>query len=798
MRKILFAIVTVFILSNLLRAEGTFAGYAPNTILVKFTQSALGNININTISQGVTDLPKVDALNAAYRVKTMKRLFPHYKIKFHNGQPVTLNAWYRLYFDMDVDEQAVAAEYSALTDVIVAEAVPIHKTYATANDPGIGSQWHINQSNDADIDAPEAWDLETGSSNIIVAVMDTGVRWYHKDLAGALADETDRNTIKGNMWINSAELSDTSSTVDEDGNGYNDDWVGWDFVTGNPNSFDEGDDYDVEDNDPRDHNGHGTHCAGNVGAINNNGLGVTSAGGGWGENNGQGNGVKIMALRIGWSDLWLGLFETGYVDMGFAASAFTYAADNGAKLASCSWGSSETAALADAVNYFIYGTTSPGANDPKQRLIFVAAGNDGNENAAYLNSRDDIISVAGTDENDSEYGSSNYGTWINIAAPATNIYSTYHDKNNPASDEYAALTGTSMATPIAASVTALIWSHNQSLPADTVEQKLYDSADNIEANLSDSRKGKLGAGRVNAYAAVQIAGGGGTNQAPVAVDDNAATDEDVTVEIAVLTNDSDPDNDGISVTATLDEINGVATINNSTTVFFAPDSNFYGSGSFRYVISDGNGGMDTAVVTVTVNSVNDAPQIVGLPGQVDMNTNDSTKLKMQDYAQDVDTPYEGLTWTFSTSGPEISYNYNSSTDTLTIYSTSATGDYYLYATLTDDSSASDKDTILVRVSDVSAVEQLTTLLPKEFVVEQNYPNPFNPSTTLRFGLPEAASVRVEVYNVTGQRVASMEQGALTAGFHTVQFKAGRLPSGMYYYKITAGTHTAVKKMILVK
>ncbi len=233
-------------------------------------------------------------------------------------------------------------------------------------------------------------------------------------------------------------------------------------------------------------------------------------------------------------------------------------------------------------------------------------------------------------------------------------------------------------------------------------------------------------------------------------------------------------------------------------VFVTPEVDFFGTDSFMVVVTDPDGLTDTTYQTVTVNNLNDPPQIVGLPDLTDMNVNDSTKLKMEQYAQDSDTPYERLTWTFTTSGSEISYNYNSSTDTLTIYSTSSTGDYFLYATLTDDSSASDKDTILVRVSDVSAVEQLTTLLPKEFVVEQNYPNPFNPTTTLRFGLPEAASVRLEVYNVTGQRVASLEQGDLPAGFHTVQFKAGRLPSGMYYYKITAGTHTAVKRMLLVK
>ena len=885
MRRIIITTFLFFTTSGIIQAENSFVGYAKNAVLVKFTQTALNSMDKNTVSTGVTGLEAVDVLNSRNKVRVMERLFPYYKNRVHNGKIVTLNAWYRLYFDTDRDVQAVAADYNVLPEVIVAEAIPIHKVYANANDPDLSSQWHINQSNDADIDAPEAWDLETGDPNIIVAVLDTGVRWYHRDLAGAMADETDRNTIKGNMWINSAELADTNSSVDEDGNGYNDDWIGWDFVTGNPQLFNVGDDYDTEDNDPRDHNGHGTHCAGNVGAINNNGLGVTSAAGGWGETDGQGNGVRIMALRIGWSD-----FLGGYVSMDFAASAFTYAADNGAKIASCSWGSSDNSALNDAVNYFIYGTTNPGTNDPKQRLVFVAAGNDGTEDPAYLNSRDDIINVAGTNENDSEYSSSNYGTWIDISAPATNIYSTYHDNNNPGVDDYASLTGTSMATPMAASVAALLWSHNQSLVADTVEQKLYDSADNIEPYLTNSRKGKMGAGRINAFNAVQLAGsstnqapvatddnattdedtpvqidvlandndpdgdnltvnsivsqpangsattngsmvtytpdaqfygndsfeyevsdgnGGldtalvnvtvtGINDAPVAVDDNASTNEDMAVEVAVLDNDSDPDNDPLTVTTILDEINGTATINSGTTVTFSPDADFYGDGSFRYVISDGNGGEDTAMVSVTVNSINDAPQIVGLPDLIDMDINDSTKLKMEDYAQDVDTPYERLSWTFSTSGPEISYNYNNITDTLTIYSADTPGEYSLFTTLTDDSSASDNDTILVQVVDVSGIDVLQSVIPKIFIVEQNFPNPFNPVTTLRFGLPAMAPVRIEVYNVNGQRVADLNQGELSAGFHNIRFNAAHMPSGVYYYRIIAGKHTAVKKMILLK
>ncbi len=183
--------------------------------------------------------------------------------------------------------------------------------------------------------------------------------------------------------------------------------------------------------------------------------------------------------------------------------ALNYAADNGAYAASCSWGSSETDALRDAINYFIYGSTEADtSSNPKQRLIFKAAGNDGTTDADYMCSRTDIISVAGTNETDSEYSNTTYGDWVDISAPATDIYSTYHDNGNPDNDAYASLTGTSMATPIAASVASLIASHNPYLSADEVEQMLYDTADNIDDHLSSEYIGKMGAGRVNAYEAV--------------------------------------------------------------------------------------------------------------------------------------------------------------------------------------------------------------------------------------------------------------------------------------------------------
>jgi len=481
----------------------SFVGYVPDEIVVKFNPSYVPDPTRPSLQTGKTGISSVDMVAAKYGAKKLVQMYPGARPKLLGGKVYDLSVWYKMKFAGEVDVEKVVSELKALPEVADAQPIGIHTVYATPNDGYYSNQWHLNQSNDHDIDAPEAWDIETGNSDIIVAILDSGVRYFHKDLGGANASYNDPINVNGNMWINWAEKNGTTG-VDDDGNGFVDDWVGWDFVDGASQCW-SGEDCNEQDNDPRDFNGHGTHCAGNVGAINNNGYATCAPSGGWGNGSLQAtaNGVKVMACRIGWSGVYI-IWEVGYVRMDFAAEAFYYAADNGARIASCSWGSSNTGGIADAIDYFL----------AHGGLIFKAAGNDNSQTADYMCGRSDIISVAATDQNDCKADFSNYGTWVDISAPGVGIYSLYHDHSDPQNDYIASMDGTSMATPLAASVAALIWSQNPSWSASQVEQKLYDSADPID-NLScnSSYAGKLGAGRINAYNAVY---GGGGPEAPVA------------------------------------------------------------------------------------------------------------------------------------------------------------------------------------------------------------------------------------------------------------------------------------------
>ncbi|MFO0875092.1 MAG: S8 family serine peptidase [Phycisphaerales bacterium] len=467
--------------------------YVPDALVIEVRQAAARVLAASPVlDAGLSGIGSLDELVDELGVFALEPLFPEaHRISQRNGL-ADLSGWYRVRIDpTKATLEHALALYAADPMVIQAQPIGVHFVYATPNDGNYASQWHLNQASDKDIDAPETWNTWTGTTNTIVAMMDSGVRYYHKDLGGSNASSANPGGTDGNIWINTAEKNGVAG-VDDDGNGYVDDWVGWDFVTGITSGCWSGEDCLTADNDPRDFNGHGTHCAGNIAAINNNGYATCSSSGGWGNGTLQptGNGVKVMALRIGYSGSYLGQ-EVGYIRMDFAASAFYYAANKGARIASCSWGSSNSGGIDAGITYFI----NAGG------LVFVAAGNSNNQTAGYVNSRSDCYSVAATDQADKKASFSSYGTWVDISAPGVGIYSLYHVHSDPANDYIAALDGTSMATPITASVAASVWSRNPTWTAAQVWNQLKTTVDDISA-LNPSYSGLLGAGRVNLYNAI--------------------------------------------------------------------------------------------------------------------------------------------------------------------------------------------------------------------------------------------------------------------------------------------------------
>ncbi|AFY79638.1 subtilisin-like serine protease [Pleurocapsa sp. PCC 7327] len=345
------------------------------------------------------------------------------------------------------------ASFSADPAIEYIEPNYIRSTTATIpNDPRFSELWGLNNTGqtggtpDADIDAPEAWDRQTGS-DVVVGVIDTGVDYNHPDL-------------NDNMWTNPGETPNNG--VDDDGNGYVDDYYGYDFVN--------------EDGDPFDDFFHGTHVAGTIAAEGNNNTGVTGVN--WN--------AKIMAIKF---------LDSGGSGTDFdAIEAVEYSTLMGVKLTSNSWGG----------YFFSQGLYDAIAAAGKAGQLFIAAAGNGTNdndgpNPAYPASYDldNIISVAATDASDRLAWFSNYGaTSVDLGAPGVSVLSTVPGGG------YASYDGTSMATPHVSGVASLLWSEDPNLSAQEVKELLLTTVDPLTVLEGKTVSG----GRLNAFNALSELG----------------------------------------------------------------------------------------------------------------------------------------------------------------------------------------------------------------------------------------------------------------------------------------------------
>jgi subtilisin family serine protease len=338
---------------------------------------------------------------------------------------------------------------------------------ATQNDPRYAEQWALNNTGQtggtpgADVDSERAWDLTAGDPSIIVAVLDSGVDIDHEDLAA-------------NVWHNLDEIPNNG--VDDDSNGYIDDWEGWDF------------DRDV--NDPRPTFYHGTHVAGIVNAVGSNGIGIAGLAGGLG-----GPGVQGMALTVGQQAPNAGILD----------DAILYAADNGAQVITISLSIAETQAINDALAY---------AYNVKDVFIDCASGNSGSS-VAYPATRPEAMAVGSTTDDDGSSGFSNPGPEVEVSAPGSSVLSTQPG------DLYGSSDGTSFAAPYVGALAALIRSRNPGLPAPEVRQLIIDTAEDIYTPGFDERTGW---GRINAFDAVS---GAASSNGTLTLDASAYACEDL-------------------------------------------------------------------------------------------------------------------------------------------------------------------------------------------------------------------------------------------------------------------------------
>jgi subtilisin family serine protease len=332
-----------------------------------------------------------------------------------------------------------------------------YKLHYVPDDSLLSEQWALTR-----IQAFSAWDITAGSDTVLLAVIDTGIDYLHPDL---------KNKIKfneGEMGLDANGNDKRYNGIDDDGNGFIDDYMGWDFTDRSGFPFDStGGDYLEWDNDPFDDNGHGSYVAGAAAAETNNFLGIAGAA----------PGIKVLNIRA--------FDPNGYGEEDDVAAAILYAVQMGAKVINMSFGDkSFSFVLRDVIKYAY-----------SQNVVLVASsGNVNTDQPHYPSGYTEVISVGNSTENDFVASNSSWGSTLDLVAPGTFIKTT--GKNG----SYVSVSGTSLAAPFVSAAAALILS-KQNYTNEEVRQILKSTTDDIAAPGWDLRSG---AGRLNIFKALSV------------------------------------------------------------------------------------------------------------------------------------------------------------------------------------------------------------------------------------------------------------------------------------------------------
>lgn len=504
-------------------------------IIIKLKAGASAAVTRAGVPDGRSGIDQLDRVLTEIGTVRFGRLFPECGRFEERTRKEGLHLWYVAEYDPSVPAAQVASLLSGCRDIEVIEYslptvsagysvvkpsasqdVSSPSPLAVSSAPAVRNeafpfnesakarrlQWHYNNTGTvgaiktvmgADANVWQAWQLCTGNPDVIVAVIDQGVKYDHEDL-------------RDNMWINPGEIPDNG--IDDDGNGYVDDVYGYNFVDGSGKIT-----FSAE-------NMHGTHVAGTVAAVNNNGIGVNGIAGG----SGKGDGVKIMTLQT------LGASESGSSGAGIGGQvrAMKYAADNGAVISQNSWSFSAGtisatnwsrgvySALSRAMEYFVkYAGIDENGNQTGPMaggIVIFAAGNDNTDELNYPSADPIAVSVASISYLGTPANYTNYGTWVTMAAPGgdLSLNSTYGGVYSTSVGEdgesaYEGIQGTSMACPHVSGACALAVSYyygtekRKGLTGEMLRQALVSSTKPMDSYYPADHAGRMGAGILDTY-----------------------------------------------------------------------------------------------------------------------------------------------------------------------------------------------------------------------------------------------------------------------------------------------------------
>jgi subtilisin family serine protease len=441
MKKIITLVLLLFSILPFF-AQTQKATYESNRLFVRLKSDINWQFPSIKVAENLPLLEKWSDLAEVGRQFGLQKIWNPFQTKSEK-----LDRTYSITFSKTEDISLFIKALQALPYFELVEKVPIYSVDYLPNDYSPTAEYYL-----AKINAPTAWDLVKGDTNVVIAVIDVAVMSQHEDLAA-------------NMFINWKEPIDN---VDNDGNGYIDDRYGWDAA-----------DNDNDANPPTVSFSHGTHVAGCASAVTDNNKGIASIG------------YKCRILPIK------------------AKSTGTTGASLNATFEGVDY--AVACGYADVVNMSFGGSGYSGTYQAlldagyNKGITFVAsAGNDGNNQQNYPCTYNHVICVGATNENDIKSWFSNFGTQVDVSAPGSNILSTIPGGLTPPVSNYASWDGTSMSSPIVAGIVAAMKAANPSLTPDLAETCLETTAFNLDA-LNPNYVGLLGAGRVNAQAAISCA-----------------------------------------------------------------------------------------------------------------------------------------------------------------------------------------------------------------------------------------------------------------------------------------------------
>ena len=477
--------------------------YVPGNMSIRVSEKLASEIENARIEGGVVNGSQVKSMSSillSSGVESVTRIFP-YSGKFEERtRREGLHLWYNVVFDKKLSLTKAYTDFSKIDGVLEVELnreiirfnsgnlevlnllgeLPKIESKKTSveppfDDPKLSEQWHYYNNGEtsghlvgADINVFPVWkNYISGNEDVVVAVVDGGIDYDHEDLVA-------------NMWVNSAELNGAKG-VDDDGNGYNDDIYGYNFVNKSGAISPES---------------HGTHVAGTISATNNNGVGVCGVAGG--DYKRGVKGVRLISCQI--------FTEDG--SGGNAAEAIKYGADNGAVISQNSWGYEESTYFPNyikaAIDYFVkYAGVDEFGNQTAPMMggiVIFAAGNEGREEAAA--SYEKVLSVSSIGPNYVKASYSNYGSWVDIAAPGGSGYKGAILSTLP-NNEYGYKEGTSMACPHVSGVAALLLSNvgGSGYTNEMLWERIVNNTKEIDT-YNGVVEGKIGSGLLNALGSI--------------------------------------------------------------------------------------------------------------------------------------------------------------------------------------------------------------------------------------------------------------------------------------------------------